>query len=316
MLDLNHLRTLRACARAGTFGAAARMLSYTPSAVSQQIAALEQASGAVLVERLPRGIRLTPAGLALVAHADAILPAVADAETEVKALGAARAARLRFGSFPTATSFFGTEVVRRLRSRYPKSELLFAEVEPYEALVRLRDRELDIALVFSFDRWPAGVSYDGVVVCPDDAVDCVELFDDRFFLLVPRGHALGECPTVRLDQLAGERILGEGQPWAPDFRHLCAVAGFEADFDGSYRGRDFSALQALVATGHGVTLIPGLALAPLREDVVVRPLEPAPVRHVKAAMPKSSYRSALVHGMLEMLREVSAEHAANGHPVS
>lgn len=309
MLDPNHLRTLQVCARAGSFAEAAKILSYTPSAVSQHIAALEHATGAVLVERLPRGIRLTTAGSALAAHADVILGALADAETEVQALGR-RGAGLRFGSFPTATICFGSTIVRRFRSRYPESELLYADVEPYEALAELRERKLDLALVFTFDRSPAGVSYEGVPVCADHAVDYVDLFDDDFFLVIPRGHSLAESPTVRLEQLADELILGHWQPWAPDLRHLCAAAGFDPRFDLGHRFRDFTASQALVAAGEGLTLVPALGLAHVRDDLVVRPLEPAPVRHVKAAVPKGSYRSAPARGMLEILHAIASDYAA------
>ena len=86
MLDVKRLRVLREVAACGSFSAAADSLSYTQSAISQQIAALEREAGTTLVERSPRGVRLTDAGEALVRHTDAILARLADAEAELEAI--------------------------------------------------------------------------------------------------------------------------------------------------------------------------------------------------------------------------------------
>ena len=309
MLEVRHLRTLQACADAGSFAAAAKELSYTTSAVSQQIAALEREAGTLLVERLARGVRLTEAGSALLVHADNVLAELADAVAELDGLAGRRGGHLRFGSFPTAMSCLGPVVIETFRSRYPAIEPLFVDAEPYEALVALRSRELDLALVFSFDRWGPGKSYDGVERCSDDAVDYIDLFDDEFFVLLPRAHELAQQRVVRLEQLRDERILGSGQPWAPDFRHLCASAGFEPSLDGSYRSTDFPAIQALVAAGSFVSLIPGLALSLLRDDVAVRPLDQPLLRHVAVATPRSAYRPPAVEAMIEVLSEVAAQTA-------
>src|SRR6201981_1077981 len=102
MLDVKRMRVLREVATRGSFSAAADALSYTQSAVSQQIAALEREAGTVLVERNARGVRLTDAGTALVAHADAILARLADAEAELEAISGLRAGRVRLGAFPSA----------------------------------------------------------------------------------------------------------------------------------------------------------------------------------------------------------------------
>src|SRR5919112_6039918 len=102
MLDVKRLRVLREVASRGSFSAAADSLHFTQSAVSQQIAALEREAGTTLVERNARGVRLTDAGRALVAHADVILARLADAEAELEAIAGARGGRVRIVSFPTA----------------------------------------------------------------------------------------------------------------------------------------------------------------------------------------------------------------------
>src|SRR5918999_341238 len=101
MLDVKRLRVLREVAAESSFSAAAQKLGYTQSAVSQQIAALEREAGAMLIERNPRGIRLTDAGEALVRHADGILARLAEAEAELEAIAGLRGGRLRLGSLPS-----------------------------------------------------------------------------------------------------------------------------------------------------------------------------------------------------------------------
>ena len=307
MLDARRLRVLREIARRGSFTAAAEALSFTPSAVSQQMTVLEREARTRLFERGARGVRLTEAGVALAAHAEAILTRLDDAEAELHALAGRRAGRLRFGSFPTATGAFGAAASETFRRRYPEIELLYVDAEPYESLGRIAARELDLALTFAFDRWPPGMRYDGVLVSPDDDIEYIELFDDPFSLVLPVGHRLTSFDVVPITELAGERLLG-GPPWGRDFRHLCEGAGFEPTFDASCRTADFLASQSFVATGRGVTLVAGLAHAWRRDDIVVRPLRPAPVRHVQLAVPRTAYRAPATQAMVEVI----LEHAQSG----
>src|SRR5919206_1461930 len=102
MLDVRRMKVLREVAAERSFSAAAQKLGYTQSAVSQQVAALEREAGATLIERNPRGIRLTDAGEALVRHADKILARLAEAEAELEAIAGLRGGRLRLRAFPPA----------------------------------------------------------------------------------------------------------------------------------------------------------------------------------------------------------------------
>src|SRR3954464_10229065 len=97
MLDVRRMRVLREVARRGSFSAAAEALSFTQSAVSQQIAALEREAGAVLVQRGARGVRLTEAGEAVVRHTDAILARLEEAESELEAIAGLRGGGGRAG---------------------------------------------------------------------------------------------------------------------------------------------------------------------------------------------------------------------------
>src|SRR5919109_1563654 len=127
MLDVRRLRVLQAVAEEGSFSAAADALSFTQSAVSQQIAALERETGTTLVQRGPGGLRLTEAGSALVAHTDAVLARLADAERELAAIAGLRGGRVRLASFPTAGATLVTQAISLFSKRHPEVELSFTE---------------------------------------------------------------------------------------------------------------------------------------------------------------------------------------------
>jgi len=99
MLDLRRLRLLRELNERGTIAAVAEALQFTPSAVSQQLAALEREAGVRLLERVGRGVRLTDPALVLVEHADALLERAALAETDLAAAAGTVTGRGRIAGF-------------------------------------------------------------------------------------------------------------------------------------------------------------------------------------------------------------------------
>jgi molybdate transport repressor ModE-like protein len=307
MLDVKRIRMLREVARLGSFGAAAKELSFTPSAVWQQMAALEREAGTQLFERGPRGARLTHSGQVLLAHAEVALGRLDRAEAELAAIARGEGGQLRFGSFPTATESFVACAVRAFRSRHPGVDLHFRDAEPYEQVVRLERLELDCAVMFDLDSWPAARSYEGEVMSDRDDVIYEDLFEDPYFIALPAGHRLSAHDTVTLSQLAGEVILGspnECAPWGVDLMQLCEREGFEPRFEPRYHAHDFHSVQALVATGQGLSLLPWLSLGSVRSDILIRRLEPTPTRHVKLGFPPTSYRSAACDALVDILHEV------------
>src|SRR4051794_7875766 len=195
MLDVRRMRVLREVATQGSFSAAAEALSYTQSAVSQQIAALEREAGTKLVERNARGIRLTDAGEALVRHTEAVLANLAEAEAELEALAGVRGGRVRLASFPSAGSAIVPQAIANFSARHPAVELRMIEAEPDESLPRLRAGELEIALTYN----PGQLNTEGMT-----GFDVEDLLDDPFYVVLPKGHPLAERPKVRLKDLASE----------------------------------------------------------------------------------------------------------------
>src|ERR671912_974801 len=148
MLDVRRMRVLREVAARGSFSAAAESLSFTQSAVSQQVAALEREAGAVLVERSARGVRLTQAGEAVVRHADAILAKLSEAEAELEAIAGLRGGRLRMAAFESAAATIMPVAIARFAEQHPAVELSLGLLEPEEAVAALRAGDIDLAITF------------------------------------------------------------------------------------------------------------------------------------------------------------------------
>jgi len=294
------MRVLREVAARGSFSAAASALSFTQSAVSQHIAALEREAGTQLVERGARGIRLTEAGRALVAHADAILARLEDAEQELAAIAGLRGGRLRLGSFPSAGATLAPAAVARFHALHPQVDLSMVEAEPSDLLPRLRGGELDLALVYDY----VDVGDD-----PQHDLERTHLLDDPVEVVLPRGHRLASRARVRLAELADEPWVSGTNPGSCHrmLMRACTQAGFEPRI--AFQTDDCLTSQSLVAAGVGLSLLPELALSSVNPDVEIRSLEPrAPERRIFAVRLAEVYRSPASGAMLAILVEVAAEY--------
>ncbi|HWX88319.1 MAG TPA: LysR substrate-binding domain-containing protein [Solirubrobacteraceae bacterium] len=306
MLNVARLRVLAEVAKRGSFSGAADALSYTQSAVSQQVATLEAETGMTLLERHPRGVRVTPAGQALVEHTEGILARLEAAEAELSAIAGLRAGRLRMASFPTAGATLMPLAVATFRASYPEVELTLAEGEPEEIAPRLRAGEFDLALLFEFDEPEREM----------DGLERVELLTDPMYLALPREHPLAQKNGLRLADLHGEAWVQTSRE-SPCARHVvrsCHAAGFEPNV--AFESDDYQTVQGLVAAGVGVALIPELAFfdrPPTREDIAIRALAPSPpVRQVIAAAPTDARLSPATPAMLSILEDAAARYEAQG----
>src|SRR6185312_8732689 len=156
MLDVRRMRVLREVAVRGSFSAAAEALSFTQSAISQQIAALEREAGTTLVQRSARGVRLTDAGEAVVRHAEAIMARLAEAEAELEAIAGLRGGRLRTASFESAAATLMPPAIADFRGKHPAVELSMSLYEPEASIPLLRSGDLDLVLDFDSGNARAG----------------------------------------------------------------------------------------------------------------------------------------------------------------
>jgi DNA-binding transcriptional LysR family regulator len=306
VLNVSRLRVLKEVASHGSFSAAADAMAYTQSAVSQQIAVLEAEAGMTLLERRPRGVRLTEAGRTLVNHTEGILARLAAAETELQELAGLRGGQLRMASFPTAGATLMPLAIAEFRTRHPQVELTLVEGEPEEIAPRLHAGELDLALLFEFADVGDPLAEN---LTRSESLTRVELLEDALYLALPRKHQLARRKELRLEDLHGEAWVQTRQS-SPCARHVvrcCHAAGFEPNV--SFESDDYQTVQGLVAAGVGVAFIPGLALSVVREDIVVRALTPSPpVRQVIVAVPSGGRLAPAAPAMLQILQEAAAQY--------
>ena len=304
MLDVKRMKVLREVAARGSFSAAAESMSFTQSAVSQQIAALERETGSKLLERGSRGVRLTEAGSALVSHTDAILSRIDDAEEELAALAGLRGGRLRLASFQSAGATLVPRAVKAFHDRHPDVELSMVEAEPDDAQERLHGGEIDLAVVYDFEPLPGSLR---------DDLELFHLIDDPYDAAIAADHPLAARSRLRMADLAGDPWIA-GTPRC-GCRAITDRACREAGFEGrvAFEADETMAAQALVAAGVGVTIFPRLALSPLHPGVVTRSLgREAPVRRIWAARLAEGYRSPASEAMVQILLDVAEEFRGDG----
>ena len=294
MLDTHRLRVLREFAERGTIAATAAALGYTPSAVSQQLAALEREAGAVLLDRTARAAELTDAGRRLVDHAERILALIEAAESDLSAAGPS--GRVTVTAFPTAAVAFGPALVRRVRAN-PGMSLLLRETQREEGLRLVRTGEADVALV---------ADWTGRLPSPDTGVlRFYPLVRDPLVLVVPRGHpAADPSRPVDLDQLRDEPWLAAppGEPSRQAVDRLLAGTGGMPPAPWEFEG--LSTVLSLVARGIGIAALPRLTLSvgDHQRRVAVRELPgERPAREVYAAARASSVRRPSVAVILSAL---------------
>ncbi|WP_204072389.1 LysR family transcriptional regulator [Planotetraspora phitsanulokensis] len=295
MLDVRRLMVLHAVVTSGSVTAAAANLGYTPSAVSQQVAALEKQAGIPLLERVGRGVRPTEAGRALTEHAAVIDRQLAEAETELADLRAGRTGRLAIGYFATAGATLMAPALARFREEHPGVRVDLTMTDPDDPLPEVMRGRADLAIVVR----PRDRLHEGVHL--------VHLLDDPYRAVLPKGHRLAAKRVLDLADLAGEPWVGSERP-GPCLDAVlegCAAAGFTPTF--VVESDDYATAQGFVAAGLGVSLIPDLGLANRHPGVVVRRVRgPEPVRSIHAAVRETSLGRPALDGLLTALRDASA----------
>jgi molybdate transport repressor ModE-like protein len=301
MLDLRRLQMLRVVAREGSLSGAARTLGYTQPAISHHIAKLEDEIGTALLTRLGRGVQLTDAGHALVAHTDAVVTRLSAAEEEVAAIAGLRAGRVRIAAFPSGSATLMAGALMRLRAEHPGIELTFSEAEPEDSLPLLRAGELDVVL---------GFSYEAVGVPDGRDFTTIPLLHDPSHAILPAAHPLAARKRpIALESLAGERWIAGCERCRAHLLHVAAGAGFAPRID--FATDDYVTVQSLIAAGVGVSLLPALSLcAARRDDVAVRAVAGKPARTVQVVLPAAERRPPAVTATVAALRAAAESLAA------
>lgn len=290
MFDVDALRLLVTVAGTGSFTKAAVSLNYTQSAVSRRIASLEREAGGPLFERLPRGVRLNPAGRALYRHAVEVLGRLAHAERELAVLHRGHGGLLHVGAFPTANIALVPAALRTLRQARPDVEVVAFEGRSSTLMDRLANGALDLAVVSDY---PSGLpSADGVATTP--------LCEDDMLVALPREHPLAGADEIDLLELRDEAWLQDTYGDRPTMlADACARAGFAPRR--IVRIAEWTGKFGYVAAGLGVALVPSLAAWAVPDGLVLARLtDPALRRTLHVALPATPLPAALtLRGLLQ-----------------
>jgi len=265
-VDSRHLAALAAVARERSFGRAAQHLGFTQSAVSQQIATLERLAGCALFDRPggPKAVELTPAGRALLIHAEAILGRLDAAENDLARLRAGKTGRLVVGTFQSVSVKILPTAVGLMRASHPGVEVRLHEADENEELVsRLVDGELDLSFI--------------VGPVDDDRVEVHQLLLDPFVVVMARNQAsadgLDHHGPVPVAEILGQPLIGETESSCQSLIDIgLRSGGVEPNY--VFRSNDNAAIQAMVRTGMGNAVLPLLAVETTDPAVIIRPIEP------------------------------------------
>src|SRR5215212_9206990 len=291
MLDVTRLRVLDAVARHGSVTAAAKDLNYSQPSVSHHLGRLEAETGAQLLQRVGRGVRLTPAGQLLADRAAEILGRIDAAGAELSAHVGLTAGRVRLAAFASAIGSLVPHVVATLAREHPGLQISLVDTHPPEAIELLRAGKIDVGIVFRYDETepePAGVRLH-------------HLLDDPVYVLSTRREQ-------GLDALRDATWIAGCERCRSHLLSLCADAGFDPRI--GYSSDDMVVMQAWVSAGLGVATQTGLALLAHHIDGVVATELPGSKRHIYAATygepPDPPATAALLAALIEAARELQA----------
>lgn len=291
MIDVRRLRLLLELTRRGTITAVADALTYTPSAVSQQLAALEREAGVPLLERTGRTVALTPAGTVLARYAESVFAILEEASAALAATRDSLTGPLRIGAFPSAARVILPPALVALGRDHPALELMVTELDPVNVPDALRAGTLDVALTFVYDYVPSE---------PDPALDTEPLLAEAVYLATadPARTTVADCRDA---------------PWiagSPDtlchtlVLRACQARGFTPRI--RHHADDFATALALVAAGQGVSLIPQLGLLDAPPEVTPTPLTSH--RRSSIAYRKGTRNHPAIAAFTEAIRRSAAAH--------
>jgi len=292
MIDVRRLRLLLELSRRGTITAVAEALAYTPSAVSQQLAALEREAGVPLLERAGRRVALTPAGAVLAGYAGSVFAVLEEASAALAATRASLTGPLRVGAFPTAARTILPPALVALGRDHPGLELMVTELDPVAVPGALRAGAIDVALTFVYDYVPAE---------PDPALDTEPLLEETVYLATAASQC-GAAATSIQDWRDAAWIAGSPDTLCHTMViRACQACGFTPRI--RHHADDFATVLALVAAGQGVSLIPQLGVTGTPPGVTLTPVTAR--RRTSIACRKGTRQHPAVAAFTAVVREQS-----------
>ena len=302
MIDVRKLEILSELDRCGTIAATAAAVHLTPSAVSQQMAALSREAGTPMLEPDGRRVRLTEAAALLLSHAHQIFTQMEHAESDLAAFRRGDAGTVRLGTFSSAIKAIAVPVVTDM-ARTSRLRLEIREVEPENAIGALLARHVDVAVTMASGEFLLGHD--------DPRMQSEHLLDDVMDVALPFGHPLADELEIDLADLrdADWILATPGVPCWRITRDACERAGFLSRV--RHYADEFVGVVGLIAAGHGVSLLPRLAQPEfVDEAIVLRPVAGvSPVRRIGAQIRSGTADQPHIGPVLSSLRRAAADVA-------
>jgi DNA-binding transcriptional LysR family regulator len=296
-IDPRRLRVLREVGLRGTVTSAASGLHLTPSAVSQQIAALSRDLGVPLLEKTGRGVRLTGQAQLILTHASVVQAQFERARADLAAFADGRIGRVSVAGFATAISGLIAPAMRQLGATRPGISVTAVEMEPPDIFTRLDRGELDVVLAVDYRKSPPR---------SDPHYYRIELLADPMDAALPVDHPLAHQKSIDLVDLASDVFVTAtpGSSCSEVTLATCAAAGFSPDV--RHYSTEWGAVMALVSVGAGVSLVPRLAQPLHVPGVVMRPLRgQRAARNIFAAVRAGAQEDPVLAATLDALRDVA-----------
>lgn len=248
-MNLRDLKYVIALAETRHFGRAAKRCFVSQPTLSGQIKKLEEELQVKLFERTNRSVAVTPSGEAVVVHARLLVEQLDAIEQLARAHRDPLAGPLRVGAIPTLSPYLMPLILVPLRQQYPQMKLVLTEEITDTLLGRLRNHEIDAALIAT----PPG----------DPDLEEIPLFREPFWLAHPSGHPLYHKDAITREDLEGLDVLllAEGHCLTEQVMEVCHLdERYGASDMADLRAASLETLLQLVGAGFGCTLVPALAI--------------------------------------------------------
>ncbi|MGH1506405.1 MAG: LysR family transcriptional regulator [Acidimicrobiales bacterium] len=297
-LSLQQMRMLQALSHHGTIAAAAEALGYTPSAVSQQLSALERSAGVAVLERVGRNVLLTAAGRELVVHASLMLAQMEQAQAAMERVRGEVGGTITLGVMESVASAMLARLLEVIAERHPHLRVRTRSSDFGDQFAMLRSGELDLAFVVEYPDAPSALP---------TGISRQRVLNDSFHLVVPEGR-VGEFPElVPLEMLEGEPFIAPPvtDPCGVAVLQACRRAGFE--MDAAHQLVDYPVALRMVSKGVALSLVPDLGLRRQPEGIAVLPIAEPFYRAIDLAFRTASAERPAVQGTIQAVRDVIDE---------
>jgi len=296
-MELHQLRYVVAVARTGTFSRAAAECHVSQPSLSQQIQKLEEELGSRLFDRIKPQVRLTERGAAFVRRATRILEDLESARQEAASDEALLRGTLTVGVLPTIAPYLLPPALAKFRKSFPGVKAIVQEEVTARLLQLLAAGDLDFAILSP----PLN----------DDRMDFETLFEEELLLAVPQDHPLARQRNISSEDLSCEQfiLLKEGHCLGDQVLRFCEQHAVAPQIN--CRSAQMATVQALVAAGLGISLVPEMATRESNSrSPVYRSLKaPRPHRPIAAAWLRTRPPGVIAREFLDGLRQRSRRPA-------